>query len=239
MRDFYGSVGFSCAMMGLIAFVVLASRSASAEERVEAGVRGSTVAASAVAEGNLVEASPAELPQIASWGEQARLAASRVAAKYGAPDEATAEFLVWRRREPWKRIVVRRDAVSHSFPAQHTDYLEQTISYRVPPQKFSELALFDGGVLADRARGELTARSDREEANFLALNLADEISRGKLTAPEARGRAAKTLAMALSGRTSAYTSGLLFPLTRTGASDPDVVLAPAEDEPEAKTDKTK
>lgn len=203
MGEFYGSVGFSLAVMGLIAVAVLApARAQDAPALLE---RLQT---------------PDALPGAAGWGEEARLVAERTARKYGAPDEATAEAMIWRSRDPFKRIVVRRDGATRHAPVVHTQYLEQTVSYRVPPEKFSALAEFDGGLLADRARGELTARSDREELNFLVLNLADEVARGKRTPASAKSEAVKVMAMTASGKSSAMTSGLLFPLTRANAGDP-------------------
>src|SRR3546814_13339183 len=38
----------------------------------------------------------------------------------------------------------------HDFPAPHTDSVESVIDYRVPPDKFTALAEFDGGVIAER-----------------------------------------------------------------------------------------
>lgn len=235
MRDYYGSLGFSCVLMGLLAFLVLAASPEAAaspeieqtsqprERGIEAEVRSSTetstVSASTAAAS--AESSAPTLAVLSGWGEEAGLVARRVAAKYGAPDETTTEGLVWRHRGPWKRILVRRDAASREFPVSHSEYLEQTISYAVPPEKFADLAKFDGGLLADRGRGELTARSDREEANVLALNLADEIARGKRSVDDARKFAKLTLSAASAGKESAYTQGLLFPQTRVNRRDAD------------------
>lgn len=234
MRDYYGSLGFSCVLMGLLAFLVLAASpevqaspeieqtSQPRDRAIEAEVRSSTEASEVSSSTSAAAASSApSLAVLSGWGEEAGLVARRVAAKYGSPDETTAEGLVWRRRGPWKRILVRRDAVSREFPVSHSEYLEQTISYAVPAEKFAELAKFDGGLLADRGRGELTARSDREEANILALNLADEISRGKRSVDDARKFAKLTLSAASAGKESAYTQGLLFPQTRVNRRDAD------------------
>jgi hypothetical protein len=49
----------------------------------------------------------------------------------------------------------------------------------VPPDKFDELAEYDGSVIVERTKGEIAARCDLEGANFLALNLAHEIVTGK------------------------------------------------------------
>ena len=39
---------------------------------------------------------------------------------------------------------------------------------------FDELAAFDGAVIVERTKGEMSARCDREAANVLALNLVSE-----------------------------------------------------------------
>jgi hypothetical protein len=52
--------------------------------------------------------------------------------------------------------------------------MEQFINYRVPPEKFDELAKYDGSVIVERTKGEISARCDKEGANFLALNLAND-----------------------------------------------------------------
>ena len=54
------------------------------------------------------------------------------------------------------------------FPKPHQDVLEQTICYRVPPDKQDELAGFDGSVMSKGTKGDMSARCDREPANILA-----------------------------------------------------------------------
>ncbi|MEX2153654.1 MAG: hypothetical protein WD825_09970 [Gemmatimonadaceae bacterium] len=56
----------------------------------------------------------------------------------------------------------------HSFPKPHTDLLEQFIDYRVPVDKYDELAAYDGSVIVERTKGEISARCDKEAMNFLA-----------------------------------------------------------------------
>ena len=56
----------------------------------------------------------------------------------------------------------------------------------MPPEKFSELAKFDGSLIVERTAGEVSARCDMEATNFLALNMMHEIVSGKRTAEEAR-----------------------------------------------------
>src|SRR3546814_477349 len=84
------------------------------------------------------------------WPEEAREAAQLVLDQYGEPDEVTDTQLVWHRPGPWKRMIASKAFYRHDFPAPHTDSVESVIDYRVPPDKFTALAEFDGGVIAER-----------------------------------------------------------------------------------------
>ena len=98
---------------------------------------------------------------------------------YGPPHEACDSTMAWNGPGPWKRIVAYRDFSNHNFPAPHIDAVESFLSLNVPPEKVSELSRFDGSVVVNRTRGEISARCHDEEANFLALNLAYDIITGK------------------------------------------------------------
>src|SRR4028118_1562693 len=93
---------------------------------------------------------------------------------------------IWYNSGPWKRTICYRDEVPHHFPNPHSDVVECVIDYRVPPEMFSELAHFDGSVIVERTKGEVSARCDMEAANFLALNLMHKIVTGELNAEQAR-----------------------------------------------------
>lgn len=84
---------------------------------------------------------------IRGWGKTPQKVEKKMIAKYGAPNEATQSRLIWFEPGPWKRAIVYRDEVPHNFPKPHTDLLEQFIDYRVPPNKLSDLAAFDGSVI--------------------------------------------------------------------------------------------
>jgi hypothetical protein len=58
----------------------------------------------------------------------------------------------------------------------------------VPPDKFSELAKFDGSVIVERSAGEVSARCHDEQANFLALNLMHDIVTGAKNVQAARAK---------------------------------------------------
>ena len=122
---------------------------------------------------------------IKTWPDPSRRAAANMIGEYGQPHEVTDTMLVWHAVAPWKRVVVWRDAVPHDFPRPHADVLEQAIDYRVPAEKLADLARFEGSILVDRTRGELAARSQSEEMNRLALNLAHDLLRGKRTVEDA------------------------------------------------------
>ncbi len=45
--------------------------------------------------------------------------------------------------------------------------------------KYEDLAMFDGSVIVERTKDEISARCDKEEMNLLALNLANDVAAGK------------------------------------------------------------
>lgn len=158
---------------------------------------------------------------LSSWNETPREVARRTIAKYGAPNEATPSRLIWFENRPWKRTIVYRDEVPHNFPKPHTDLLEQFIDYRVPPERFSDLAAYDGSVVAERTKGEMSARCDKEEMNILALNLAHEVATGLRSADDARREYAEQATAFMLKRTAPYTERLLFPIPHGGTADVD------------------
>jgi hypothetical protein len=153
------------------------------------------------------------------------MAARETQAKYGAPDEVTPTMLVWHDNGPWKRTTISRDAVPHRFPGPHDDVMEQVIDYRVPPDRFDELAAYDGSVIVERTKGEMSARCDKEGANFLALNLAHEIVTGRRSVAEARRFYAEQIVAMKAGRPAPYTERLMFQ-PQTNAMDPDTPVDP-------------
>jgi short-subunit dehydrogenase len=145
-----------------------------------------------------------------SWGDIPQKAARRTINRYGLPNEATPSRLIWFDNGPWKRTIVYRDEVPHNFPKPHTDVLEQFVDYRVPVERVSDLARYDGSVIVERTKGEVSARCDMEEMNFLALNLMHEIATSNRTVDDARRTYAETATAFMMGKESPYTDGLQF-----------------------------
>ena len=155
------------------------------------------------------------------WPEESREAAQLVIDTYGEPAEATDSFLTWHDVGPWRRVVASREFYRHDFPAPHIDAVESVVSYRVPPDKVSDLARFDGSVVVERTAGEVSARCHDEQANFLALNLMHDIVTGQRDVDDARSYYAKEFLDARRKRPTPYMDGLRFPSDDRGAADPD------------------
>ncbi len=165
---------------------------------------------------------PAEVERIiAGWPEAQKNVARQMLAKYGPPNEATPTKLFWYRNGPWKRTVLSSDVVAHSWPTPHSDFLTQVIDYRVPPERFDDIARFDGSILLDRTRGEVAARCDSEAANVLGLNMVHEIVTGKRGVQEARETSAQNTVAYNMGRATPYAERLLFEVPRGGTEDLD------------------
>lgn len=171
---------------------------------------------------------------IEDWPEESREAAQLVIDQYGEPNEVTGSQLVWHRPGPWKRIVASKIFYEHNFPAPHNDSVESVIDYRVPPEKFAELAAFDGSVIVERTAGEVSARCHDEQANFLALNLMHDIVTGAKSVEEARAYYAKEFGDYRRRKPTPYMEKLRFNQQQRGAADPDVRVLTDEDLAQAK-----
>lgn len=157
------------------------------------------------------------------WPGEQREAIRTLMQKYGPPHEASSNHVYWYDVAQFKKIAVHKEDAQHLFPQPHQDFLEMTVSYRVPPDKIDDLAKFDGSLVVNRTRGTLSAICHKEEANILALNLAHEIITDRKTAEEAREFLARTLQAQKSGQPGEnqnYLTGLQF-RPDLAAADPD------------------
>jgi len=159
---------------------------------------------------------------ISNWPMSAQMAAADMMKKYGAPQEATATMLRWNNNGPWKYTVISNYETPHRFPMPHPDVMEQAIDYRVPVAMFDDLAAYDGSVTADRTQGHLAARCDKEGANFLAINLANDVVTRRKTVPAARAYYARAINTFMkAGRMDPYMQRLQFTPPQR-ANDPDM-----------------
>jgi hypothetical protein len=158
---------------------------------------------------------------IKDWPGESQEAAQLVIDTYGEPHEATESLLLWHNVGPWKRIVASRTFYEHHFPAPHIDSVESFIDYRGPPEKITPLAEFDGSVVVERTAGEVSARCHDEQANFLALNLMQDVVTDQRTVADARAYYAKEFLDARRGQPTPYMEKLHFSPAGPSAADPD------------------
>ncbi|MDQ3445689.1 MAG: hypothetical protein M3496_05860 [Pseudomonadota bacterium] len=160
------------------------------------------------------------MQMVSSWPEASRMATEAMIKKYGPPNEVTATRLIWINNGPWKETIISKEEVDHQFPMAHKDVMEQIIDYKVSPDKFDDLAKYDGSVIVERTKGTMSARCDKEEANFLALNLAHDIARNNKTVAQAREYYARAMKESMSGKMDPYMQKLQFTAqTRTADAD--------------------
>ncbi len=161
-------------------------------------------------------------PMMRDWPKASRDAVAYMTSKYGAPMVVNAQVAMWGATGQWKRTIVYNYEVQHDFPAPHTDVMQQWIDYKVPVSKYDDLAMYDGSVVPERTNGEMSARCDKEGANFLAINLAHEIATGKRTAMQARGKYAEQITAMMAMRSAPYTERIMFaPMMMSRTMDPD------------------
>lgn len=161
---------------------------------------------------------------LGSWPQKPKGAAVRLREYYGEPDEYSESQLLWYNTEDgWKRTLLSKEEIPHNFPSQHTDFLEQFIDYKVPVEMFSALAAFDGSVIVERTKGEISARCAGTSMNFAAINLAHDIVTGTKTVTEARKEYTKLYKAFQEGEKPSYTQSFEFELPVDGTRDLDVV----------------
>lgn len=160
---------------------------------------------------------------MAGWPAASKEAAMFMTKKYGPPAAMTADMAVWGKTGPWKRTVVFAREYAHAFPMPHTDVMQQWVDYKAPTDLYDELATYDGSVVLERTSGEMSARCDKEGANFLALNLAHDVATGKQTVEGARKMYGEQIMAMKAMKPAPYTERLMFgSMSNTG--DPDQPL---------------
>lgn len=162
-----------------------------------------------------------DMSEMKSWPMAAQMAVKEQMDLYGKPNEITPTQAIWYNNGPWKKTVIDKMESKHDFPKTHMDCMEQCVSYKVPLDKYDDLAMFDGSVTVDRTQGTIAARCDKEENNFLALNLAHDVITGKKSVEEARKSYGEMIKQAMSGNKPEYMKKLMFS-SNMNAPDSDI-----------------
>jgi len=140
--------------------------------------------------------------QAATWPDIPRQQAFMLIDRYGPPQHISEASMEWEGRWPWKRV-----SVSAEHPLSP---LTETVSCRIPQNKLSDLARYPHGLMADARRGELSARSNREDLNFLSLNLAMDILTDQRTPEQASEYFNRAIGLHYAGKSVPYMDKLLF-----------------------------
>lgn len=147
---------------------------------------------------------------IAAWPRAAHLAAISTMDKYGVPNRIRHGLLAWIGNGEWNRTIVYRYGTRYSKPNDNGRALEQTISYDIPPDKIIVLEGLDIGLRTASGGKELSAISQSEDTNYLAINLAHSVINGLLSAAQAKAIYNSTISYSNAGSPSPYMDGLLF-----------------------------
>ena len=143
------------------------------------------------------------------WAAHSAMTGRVLLDKYGLPDDVTPFRMTWNNKWPWKRTIVSNQKQIYRS-LDDFNVLEQTVAYTVSFDQAAELLAFRDGLVVDLENDELTSRADREEINFLTLNLADDILHGRATVAQARASYAEMLELEAAGKSSPYLTRLLW-----------------------------
>ncbi len=155
------------------------------------------------------------------WPPERQALAAHLVAKYGQPQDSSPRQISWFDNGPWKRTVLYRDGDLHKFPLSHRDVLWQTVNYKVALNRIAAILAYNGSILIDRTRGEITAHCDTEEDNMLTLNLADNVATGSDTVEQAKAYHAQVFEGLRIREPSEYAYKLRFATPGTNAATAD------------------
>jgi hypothetical protein len=136
------------------------------------------------------------------WFDGPRAALKVMMERHGPPNALGQGTATWYERGPWKRITLHG--------REQFNCLEQSVSYHVPAEAVSALGDFGHGLRFDLVDEELTATSNAEELNILALNLAVEVTSARRGAEEASDLYVRTARLSAAGKSSQYVEKLMF-----------------------------
>ncbi len=94
----------------------------------------------------------------------ARKSARLMIDSFGPPPDCTRESMIWRnirsRGIDWTKVELKNEAIRHSFPAPHVDFLYSTAKMDMPPDAQKEVAGLErfGSAQYDPLKKEVTVR---------------------------------------------------------------------------------
>jgi superfamily I DNA and/or RNA helicase len=195
---------------GIILAITVALTSCSSFKKKDTGTTASTSGENVQTEQQNPEAFSKAASLTSGWPASSMTAAQEMINKYGEPHEKTSESLIWRNIAPFKKIIVHRNVYSHRFPLLHQNALEHVVDYKAPEGKVDDVWKYNGSIVLNRTNGEMSSFAENEAMNILALNLADEVMRGRISADAARITFGKQTLNYLNGKKDAYTEVLAF-----------------------------
>jgi hypothetical protein len=144
------------------------------------------------------------------WPDSSITAAKEMISKYGDPQETTSTSLIWRNIAPFKRIIVHKEVYNHRFPLLHQNALEHVVNYKAKPEKIDDVWKYNGSIVLDRTKGEMSSFAENEAMNILALNLAHDVLSSRMSADAARVTYGKETISFLNGNKTENTQVLKF-----------------------------
>lgn len=163
---------------------------------------------------------------LAGWPQRTQRLGAQLVTRYGPPTDVSERQVTWYGNGPWKRSTLYKEEVNHNFANAHKDVLEQTINYRVPLDKLAPLAEFNGSLVVNRTRGELSSISDGEDTNFLTLNVANDLVKGERDVEQAMTYFAQLTRAKVIKEPERDLQSLNFPLPKPADTADPAELAP-------------
>jgi hypothetical protein len=122
---------------------------------------------------------------------------------------------------PKLTLAVAADLITKYGMPQESNDRQLTVNYRVPLGKITELVQYDGSLVIDRTRGELSVHCNNEQSNILTLNIADDIVKGDRNLEQALAYHAQVVRGVQIGEPESYPNKLRFKALQPAAETAD------------------
>lgn len=113
--------------------------------------------------------------------------------KFGPPDDAMKDLILWRNISQFKETWIRDESLPHNFPTPHRDWLYSTMDIPIPADWVGVFAGVTGSIIVDGLKNQVTARCQTITKNAVTLGFVQDAIDGKFTPQKAKDEYAKRI----------------------------------------------
>jgi len=113
--------------------------------------------------------------------KDAKAYAEKLTEKYGEPDVAIDNMVLWKERiSEFNEVYVKDESIPHDSPKPHRDFVYSTMAIDIPEDLMEAVAKASESIIVDQLKNEVTARCGDIVANAITLGFVQDLVGGKV-----------------------------------------------------------